>query len=394
MLYRDPGSEPRLATQSNAEPADEREEEPENNTAANDFLLATSSNARLMTAGLFHEAPGTRQKLTKEDIGGSYYLYHSIENDNKQLYLYCFNNKLKWPHSSPSFAGNYYVPTTMDDHLSEEVRDKIYRIFYAGYLYNSLGLYTVEGEEVTHTIEELDLACEPPDELKELFPDIEWGELDFNASNVLFEEDESRIMRMLSAHVFTDPYRTAALTKKSFYYAAMALGYVSGTSTVNDDVHAYTDVYRYMQPSYGPAAAHDATQIAIWRILYENGVPNNAESFDNVLTTNKLVKELVDFANNEGEYAGARIPDRGSTLEDLEDCEIAFRTGNALLRSDGTPVEDGAITFKQRRNGAYVSEPLRFYDAHALPYTISLVRGDDISFPVRPIMVPDGSHFS
>ena len=326
-------------------------------------------------------APGTRQILSTEDIGGIYQLYHSVE-DGHVLDLYCFNSDLSWPHTSDTFTSDYYVPDEME-HLSEDVKEKLYRIYYAGYPHNNLGLYAEEEEEEEeeeHTLGELDLACDPPDGLKQLLPDVNWAELDFNAANIVAGGPETQAMLRLIAHIFISEdltYIDAAMEKLSFYCAAMAYMFFD-PETVDDYLTAYATIYKEMSPTvYNRGAAHDATQNAIWRILYENGVPNNSKSLDEILKNNQLVKDLVDFANGKGEHADAYICERGSTLADLEKCKTSFESGASLLRSDGTSVGDGKITFHQKHDGSYVSESLRFFDEmHTIPYTIELVASD------------------
>lgn len=323
------------------------------------------------------DAPGTRQIISKEDIGGTCFLYHSVE-DGHVLDLYCFNSDLSWPHTSDTFTSDYYVPDEMD-HLSEDVQDKIYRIYYAGYPHNNIGLYAEEEEEEEHTLGELDLACDPPNEVKQLLPDINWAELDFNAASVVAGGTETQVMVEIAKQVFIGDttYIDAAMEKPSFYYAAAAY-MLFEPETVDDYLAAYAAICKDMAPAvYEPGAAHDATQYAIWRILYENRVPNNSNSLDEILKSNQLVKDLVDFANGKGEHADAYIPERGSTLTDLEKCKTSFESGASLLRSDGTSVGDGKITFYQKNNGSYVSESLRFFDEmHTIPYTIELVGSD------------------
>ena len=323
-------------------------------------------------------APGTRQILTKETIeDGAYLLYHSVK-DSKMLDLYCFNSDLRWPNQSGSFSNDYYAPVKIENVLSENVLDKIYRIFYAGYPHNNIGLY-VEGEKL-YTLEELNSACIPPDEVKQLLPDINWTGMDFNATSVVADGEEKSIMSRLAEQIFRlkdADYIDAANTKKSFYYAVGAFWFF-GPDTASDYLSAYTATCRSMGPDvYSRGTAHDATQIAIWRILYENNIPNNSKSMDAVLENNQLVKDLVDFANGKGEHSEAYIPARGSTLEDLGKYMAAFKNGTSLLRSDGTPVGDGKIVFHQMHSGSYLSEPLHFSDEmYSMPYTFELVDAD------------------
>lgn len=65
------------------------------------ILMATVMILSMIPANVFAagNAPGTRQIISNEDIGGMCLLYHSVE-DGHVLDLYCFNSDLSWPHTS------------------------------------------------------------------------------------------------------------------------------------------------------------------------------------------------------------------------------------------------------------------------------------------------------
>lgn len=328
------------------------------------------------------DAPGTRQLLTFEDLGGFSYVYHAVEN-GVTLTLYCFNSQLLWPVSGDIYS-EYYVPDNML-HLSEYVKDKVYRIFYAGYPHNNIGLYSEEEAPEIPSVAELDEACDPPEALKELMPDVNWSELNFTAESLLYMEtspdrpavsvtEEAEVMDRIIDLMFDEPYMSAAYSKPSFYYLANA--YIYGPYLTLEELQM---VYAYMLPTVDAASAHDATQLAIWRILYENGVPNNGKDQADAMMTNQLVRDLVDFANGVGPYADAYIPPRGTTINDMQSYVPVFESGATLLKADGTPVGEGPILFRQQPNGSFLSEPLHFSDnTYALPYTISLVGNDGV----------------
>ena len=315
-------------------------------------------------------APGTRQQITKEELeGGIFYAYHAVEN-GVTLTLYCFNSDLAWPVTGNPELTDYYVPDEMLN-LSDTVKDKVYRILYAGYPHNNLGLYSTGDEPVTYS--ELADAVVPPRALKDLLPGYDWDNLNFTPENLVAGTDESNVMDELLWAMWGDDDSLAAMMTKPDFVYFMSAWQFGPYPTVDDLLEAYAS----MKPTSSPGDVHDATQIAIWRILHENGVPNNSKTMESELASYPLARQLVDFANRVGEYADAYIPPRGTKISEMQDYKAAFETGSKLLRADGTPLgTDGIIVFTENENGEYVSEPLHFADGtYALPYTIALNDG-------------------
>ena len=314
-------------------------------------------------------APGTRQQITKEALDdGAFYVYHAVEN-GVTLTLYCFNSELVWPVTGNPDLTDYYVPDEMLT-LSEDVKDKVYRIMYAGYPHNNLGLYSSGDEPITYS--ELADAVVPPQAVMDLLQSYDWDNLSFTPENLVGGTAESAVMDELLWSMFDDECYAAMQTKPDFVYLMYAWQF-GPYYTVDDLLEAYAG----MKPTSSPGDVHDATQIAIWRILYENGVPNNGKPMTDELNRYPLAQQLVDFANGVGEYANADIPPRGTTISAMEAYKATFETGSMLLRADGSPVgAGGIIVFSENENGEYVSEPLHFADGtYALPYTITLSDG-------------------
>lgn len=298
--------------------------------------------------------------------------FYTMENNNK-VYVYCFNSSLLWPTSSDTFATDMYVHDDML-YLSPEVKDKVYRIFYAGFPHNNLGLYNAETDYVLPTEKELTLACDPPQALKNLISDVNWNTIKFTPENVLNAGTERDIFSRIAESLWmegNDAYFEAAREKPSFVNFVFAW---SMSDTVQDLIMYYAS----FNPPMGDDVAHDSTQVAVWRILNENKVPNNKKEMEFELANYPLAQQLVDFANGNGDYADAYIPKRGITISQMEQYRDVFNTGSQLLREDGSIVgKNGDVEFKEQPNGTYVSEKLHFSDkTYALPYQVSMIDTD------------------
>lgn len=336
-------------------------------------LLAVSA---LPLNALADDVVGTRQKITIEELdGGTFYAYHATEN-GVQLTLYCFNSDLAWPVTDDRYQNEYFVPDTML-HLSDDVKDKVYRVLYAGYPYDNVGICSPEESPVT--MEDLEDACIPPAAIKALLPYYDWDNLDFSPENLIGVTDETDVIVDILMNSYDDTFLEALGTKPAFEFLVnlfIPLFFYDEPFTSVDQLLA--EFSEAVFPTT-PGGIHDATQIAIWRILYENNVPNNPKDMSQYSADYTLARALVDFANGVGPYADAKIPDRGTTLDDMEKVKETFENGAYLLRADNSPVGDGKIVFTRNAEGIYVSEPLHFSDqAFTVPYDITLKDGSTV----------------
>lgn len=326
-------------------------------------------------------APGTRQRLTKESLeGGSYAVYHSMErigDEDITLTLYCFNSDLEWPSTErydPTLQ-EFYVPDPML-HLEEYegLKDKIYRILYAGYPHNNIGLFSENKEEIK--MDELREAALPPESLKKelTLSKYSWDELDFSLEKAIDENSkEYKAILEIYGKVFEkDNYKYLEAVLQKPNYISFLYAWALSPSTEA----RFLEAYRFVKPVSTVPSFHDATQIAIWRILYESQVPCNSKDMVLEMSRNPIAKQLVDFANGVGEYADIKIPPRDNTFEKMEEYKVKFETGSKILREDGTSVgANGTIVFT-KKDGKYISEPLHFADdAYELPYIFDLIDG-------------------
>lgn len=180
------------------------------------------------------------------------------------------------------------------------------------------------------------------------------------------------------------------MEKELYFFAFMDAVYwtVSFGEPEVENIEAWFD-------GYVNHHGHYATQIAIWRILYENGVAGNPKSQSAAMGEDTLVRQLVDFANGVGPYAGVKVPPRTTTFSDMEKYrDNLFESGKVLLRADNTPVgKNGVIEFELQDDGTYKSEPLHFdaESTYEMPYHISFTNGGTMSADL--VQHGDGSTF-
>lgn len=105
----------------------------------------------ICTATAFAAAPGTAQKLHLEECDAdcpfdTYHATEIVDGVHHDFVVYCFNSGKHWPHDSTDDAmSELFVPDEML-HLSDDVKEKLYRIMYAGYPEDNLGLIENAGE--------------------------------------------------------------------------------------------------------------------------------------------------------------------------------------------------------------------------------------------------------
>ena len=108
---------------------------------------------------------------------------HSVtDTAGDKIILYCMNDKLHWPHSTPTtpnvpkyteetieqfFTDNGITETTQQTVISQT----LLKLLYAGYPYNGFGLYEVVDQAMTLTEAEFNQFLDPPAYLRTDFPD-------------------------------------------------------------------------------------------------------------------------------------------------------------------------------------------------------------------------------
>lgn len=374
-------------------------------------LLAAAMTLLMVfcAATAFAAAPGTPQVLHLEECDADcpFDTYHATENIDgvhHDFVVYCFNSGKHWPNDSNDNAmSELFVPDEMI-HLSDEIKDKIYRIMYAGYPEDNLGLIENAGD-VWHDYEWInEHAATPSNYVLDLFPQLVGFDFSLtdDPANYGVQNENSAAFAALAE---------AADTLGNWSYSTSAEEYQKYQDFVEKELYffAFMDAVcmtvRFGEPEvenievwfdgYVNHHGHYATQVAIWRILYENQVPGNPNSQSVAMGEDTLVRQLVDFANGVGTYAGVKVPPRTTTFSDMERYrDNLFENGKVLLREDNTPVgKDGVIAFTLQDDGTFKSEPLHFdpETAYEMPYHINFTSGGTMGADL--VQHGDGSTF-
>lgn len=312
-----------------------------------------------------------------------------VEGESRDFVVYCFNSDKHWPSDSQNNAmDELFVPDEMI-HLSEEVKDKLYRIMYAGYPEDNLGLIEAAGETY-HDYQWInDHAVTPGAYVLDLFPalvglDLTLKETEDGVRSIHSMEYAAlaEVAETLNSWSFSDDDAEVARYEE---FLSRELEFFAFTDaiywTVGQGMPELFNIELWFD-GYFNHHGHYATQVAIWRILYENGVPGNSKDQAQDMNGDTLVKQLVDFANGKGPYASVKVPPRTTTYTQMQSYrDNFFENGAVLLRADNTAVgKNGIIAFTLQADGTYVSEPLHFDTAttYEMPYHFSMSNGGSL----------------
>lgn len=283
---------------------------------------------------------------------------HSVtDTDGTRIILYCMNDLLHWPHSTPStpnvpnYTLGYLTPGMFQSQEQyEECMEKLLAILYAGYPYNGLHLYEVtdQGKQITEA--EFNQMLDAPEVLRQDFPDslgsTTFTYADFtngNKDNI----DKLYQFTMEVGALYPNGTSTSGLTYQeilttNFYNAASAMVY--GTKD--------TTPLQYWNEQYADdtlvteSQAYKATRDAIWVLLQEYGVPSNnltRKSLD--VVHNPLSLRLLDGANaNEV----LRTEPQASALGFSGDTKFAYDPATKTWRTGLLTITEG-----EKYNGLY-----------------------------------------
>lgn len=211
---------------------------------------------------------------------------HSITEGNDTLILYCMNNALHWPHTTPTISSvPTYSETTLEDFCADNdvtysstLESELKALLYAGYPYNGFGQYQIV-EQATNelTDDEYNELLTPPQYLRDDFPDslgTTIFTLDNSASgsdnyNKLLEFFQEAFMYYLNGTTTPSGLTYSQIQNTAFYKAASCL--------INYGEKAkeyYNSIYVSGYYVTGEQA-YASTRDAVWNLLYNSGVPNN-----------------------------------------------------------------------------------------------------------------------
>ena len=219
---------------------------------------------------------------------GIHYIIDPAYPDQK-IPLFCMNNKLHWPHHTegmgetqvPGYTEGYLTPNDFgSEEAYNECMRRLSKLLYAGYPYNGERLYQIveNSEEYAPTEEEFNDMLIVPPVLQTAFPYLghhAFTYADYTSQN----EQHLEELRIFVNEVFK-LYQSHGTTSNGLTYAdieAMPF-YRAAFSIVNCNNDTPLEAFQFY---YGAAyfvteeEAYNATQNAVWRLLYEYGIPDN-----------------------------------------------------------------------------------------------------------------------
>ncbi len=273
--------------------------------------LAPASTTVQTTEDAMTAAPA-RSLLTADETGiqiqyNEKTTIHSITDGDDTLILYCMNNELHWPHTTPTISAvPTYSKTTLeqfcaDNHVedSKDLAAKLKALLYAGYPYNGFGQYQIvdtTADELTE--EEYNVLLTPPQYLRDDFPES-LGTTVFTLENSMPGTENYKKLVAFSQETYT-LYLSGATTSSGLTYSQ-----VKNTDfwkAVYSLVNFGTDAKEFYNATFVSGyyvtdeQAYASTRDAVWNLLYTSGVPYN-----NLENTEGLTGRLKDAADS-GSY--------------------------------------------------------------------------------------------
>lgn len=255
-----------------------------------------------LAAPCFAADTATGQKINYDEDTTIHWLPNPNDS-SERIILYCMNNKLHWPHTTPSVPD---VPEYVEGYLTEkdfdsaeEYRECIQQleaILYAGYPYNGLHLYEIvsKGHQITEA--EFNELLKAPDVIRSDFPDsidgVQFTYADYEEKN---QENLARVKQFLQevGALYPNGKTASGLT----YNQLMATPFVKAMYSISNSDSSQTPLQVY-SAWYAEGyfvteeQAYEATKLAVWNLLYKYNVADNNLS-DDKISDNQLAKTLV-----------------------------------------------------------------------------------------------------
>ena len=219
---------------------------------------------------------------------GTHYI-EDPEYPNEKITLFCMNNKLHWPHHTNDM-GNEKVPNYTEGYLTQEdfsspedyaeCMRRLSKLLYAGYPYNGERLYKIVENAELHipTEAEFNEMLIVPPALQEAFPYL--GHHAFTYQDWVGQDKEhltelsdfiSSVSKLYPNGQTENGLTYFDITAMPFYKASLSM--LNATDKDNP-----LTVFAYFYPgSYfvTEEQAYNATQKAVWRLLYSYNIPDN-----------------------------------------------------------------------------------------------------------------------
>ena len=310
----------------------------------------------LLTAGWMTPVHGeeTTSDQSSKGISIKYDPSSSIHKVGNVI-LFCMNNEMHWPHSTPGtpnvpmYEEGYLTKDNFQEKTGRTDYEKFIRelsvLLYAGYPYNGLGLFSIEGNEGSGSISEAAFRqlLIPSERLRSDFPELSKTEAgkpveDQDTLNAFMEAVRNYY---ITSEVTASGMKYSDITETAFYKAAYCC------TNYEDPRGAYTAFYLNEKP-------YESTRNAIWQLMYEYGIPENIG-----MSLSDKSRELLEAAKSDNVSILSAEP----TSEQTSRVQIV-----------------GDTTFSKKTDGKWytgklhVEEPADFHGA----YTITLPEGTSL----------------
>lgn len=224
------------------------------------------------------------------------------------IILYCMNNKLAWPHSTPqhpnvpNYVEGYLTPDDFEsiEQYNEFIK-KLRKLLFAGFPYNGERLFKIVQEAEIHipTEQEFNGMLIVPPQLVNDFPYL--GHHEFTLDTLYNEKhfDElitfiGEVYRLFPNGKTASGLTYADITSMPFYKAVNSMTYSGFNQPKEAALETFAQLY---SRSYfvTKTEAYDATQLAVWRLMHEYNIESNdIQSLEN----NELSKVLWQYCQH------------------------------------------------------------------------------------------------
>lgn len=239
-------------------------------------------------------ADGTLCKIIFYD--GIHYI-EDPKNTQEDIVVYCMNNELNWPHITengqqiPDYIYGYLDSKDIQNY--DEMIKKLKKILFMGYPYNGMRLYEIieDKDGYIPSEEEFNDMLKPDPILVEAFPEL--GHHKFTIDN--FSENKDVLLKFIYDVLMTKETNiNSSLTKPDimvnpFYKAVICL--INFDNPLEAFAYMYSDSYYVTEEE-----AYNNTQSAIWKLMYDYGVPSNNL---NDISNYKLGEVFMQYANSD-----------------------------------------------------------------------------------------------
>lgn len=276
------------------------------------------------------------------------------ESANGRIILYCMNNKLHWPHATPSIPT---VPSYIEGYLTpdkfksqadyEACMNKLLAILYAGYPYNGLNVYTIVNSTPGITEDAFNAMLNPPDWIRSDFPDsigdtqFSYSDYPNNSANLAklstFVQDELKLY--LSKTTTPSGHTSEQIRSTPFYQAAIAMYYAPFYGETETPLKVWNANHSDAD-SVTEKQAYEATQHAIWAVLGDYGVEDNSiTSTSGEVTEKALAVKLLNKASADevlrSEPEASKVSVSGDATFFYDPVYGVWKTGNLTI-NEGT----------------------------------------------------------